>query len=181
MNKTSKIKSIEFKSEWPNPRGGVVYYHNIEFENGDKGDIGTKEKDSLRVGDEIEYTVQSTDKGNKIKKVSSFQGGGGGGQYKRQDDPATRKRIVRSVCIECAIKYRAITQHTDKLTDIANTFEAWVETKGTDQGQNISAQASLSRAVTYVEFEGNVEEQRNFADYKKFIPICENIFKYITS
>ena len=76
MQKTSKIKSVEFKSEWANPKGGVIYYHDIEFENGDKGQIGKKEKNSLSVGDELTYTVESTPKGNKIKTVSNFTGGG---------------------------------------------------------------------------------------------------------
>lgn len=70
----SKIKSIEFKSEWANPKGGVVYYHEIEFENGDNGQIGTKEKNSLKVGDEFEYTLTATDKGNKIKREMSTFG-----------------------------------------------------------------------------------------------------------
>lgn len=76
MEKTSKIIKCEFKNEWANPKGGSIFYHNIEFENGDKGSIGTKSKmpDKLNVGSELTYTIE----GDKIKAVQqqNFKGGG---------------------------------------------------------------------------------------------------------
>ena len=79
--KASKIKSVSFDREWSNPNG-IVYYHTVEFENGDKGQVGTKEKmpAKLAVGTEHSYELETTDRGNKIKitqPANSFGGGGG--------------------------------------------------------------------------------------------------------
>ena len=84
MEKTSKIKSCRFVSEWTG-QNGVVYYHEIELENSDKGQIGTKERmpDKLNVGNELTYTIESTTRGNKIKAVAA----GGGFKGKPQRDP----------------------------------------------------------------------------------------------
>lgn len=72
-----KITRTTFRSEWNNPKGGVNYYYDIELDNGDKGQIGTKTKDSpkLNPGQELEYDLVKTEKGNKIKAIfsQSFQ------------------------------------------------------------------------------------------------------------
>lgn len=88
MEKTSKIKSCRFVSEWTG-QNGVVYYHEIELENNDKGQIGTKERlpDKIAVGQELTYTIESTSRGNKIKAVSAAGSGGGGFKGKPQRDP----------------------------------------------------------------------------------------------
>lgn len=79
MEKTAKITRTVFKSEWANPKGGQVYYHEIELDNGDKGQIGTKEKEpaKLNPGQMLTYTIEATDRGNKIKVVNPMNGGGG--------------------------------------------------------------------------------------------------------
>ncbi len=70
-NKTAKITRTVFVSEWSNPQGGQVYYHEIELDNGDKGQIGSKEKmpSKLNPGSELTYTIEATTRGNKIKAV----------------------------------------------------------------------------------------------------------------
>ena len=79
--KTSKILKSSFISEWAG-QNGVVYYHEIELANGDRGQIGTKEKNpaKLNSGTELTYTLESTPRGNKIKAVvaagNQFQGKG---------------------------------------------------------------------------------------------------------
>lgn len=80
MEKVSKIKAISFRNEWQNPKGGSIYYHDIELDNGDKGQIGAKEimPKKLQFGSELCYTIDGT----KIKDVMQqkpFVGGGGGG------------------------------------------------------------------------------------------------------
>lgn len=54
----SKIEIVEFKNEWNGPNG-VVYYHKVRFENGEEGQIGTKEKlpAKLAVGTEHDFTI----------------------------------------------------------------------------------------------------------------------------
>lgn len=70
-NKTAKITRTVFVSEWSGP-SGQVYYHEIELSNGDKGQIGSKEKmpAKLNPGTELTYTIESSPRGNKIKAVN---------------------------------------------------------------------------------------------------------------
>lgn len=70
MNKLSKIKSVNFTSEWKSPAGSSVYYHEIELENGDIGNVGRNKKlpDDMKVGSEIEYSISD----KKIKFVKSM-------------------------------------------------------------------------------------------------------------
>lgn len=81
MEKTAKITRTTFKNTWDNPKGGQVFYHDIELDNGDKGSIGSKEKmpAKLNPGTELTYTIDS----GKIKAVvpqntsqGSFRAGG---------------------------------------------------------------------------------------------------------
>lgn len=71
MEKKGRITRAVFISEWSNPQGGNVYYHEIELDNGDKGQIGSKEKmpAKLNPGQELTYTIETTSRGNKIKAV----------------------------------------------------------------------------------------------------------------
>lgn len=71
MEKRAKITRTVFVSEWSSP-SGQIYYHEIELENGDKGQIGSKEKmpDKLNPGNVLVYTIEATTRGNKIKAVS---------------------------------------------------------------------------------------------------------------
>ena len=78
MEKTSKITSCTLKNEWTNPQNQtVVYYHDLEFENGDKYSIGAKEKnpEKYAVGKELTYTVEN----GKLKVVAPPFGKSGGG------------------------------------------------------------------------------------------------------
>lgn len=76
MEKTSKITKSQFKNEWTNPQTNTkVYYHDLEFDNGDSGSIGTKEMNpsKIAVGQTLTYTIDN----GKIKAIQqSFKGGG---------------------------------------------------------------------------------------------------------
>lgn len=85
MEKKARITRTVFVSEWNNPKGGQVYYHKIELDNGDVGQIGSKEKmpAKLNPGQELTYTIEETERGAKIKAFmpsipGSFKPGGGG-------------------------------------------------------------------------------------------------------
>jgi hypothetical protein len=67
--KKSKITFVAFSSSWTNPKGNLVYYHDITFENGDTGSIGVMEKNSEKIakGKTIWYTIDGT----KIKKMDA--------------------------------------------------------------------------------------------------------------
>ena len=53
--KTSNIKQVHNVSEWKTPKNEIVYYHNLEMDNGDKINIGFKEH--KKVGKEIHYEI----------------------------------------------------------------------------------------------------------------------------
>ena len=76
MAKTSKIKQIvKFAEEpWSNDKF-TIWYHTIELENGDTGNIGTQEErpDWLKSGYELEYEIHPSKNPShpaKIKKVA---------------------------------------------------------------------------------------------------------------
>lgn len=86
MEKKAKITQTVFKNVWAGPNGNV-FYHEVELDNGDKGQIGSKEQmpSKLNPGSELTYTIEGPDArgGYKIKAVNTavgggFQGGGGG-------------------------------------------------------------------------------------------------------
>lgn len=72
--KNSKIKSITYVSTY-NSQHGEIFYHNIELENGDKGQIGAKEKlpQKLSIGNLLWYTIELSPKGNKIKAIRPLE------------------------------------------------------------------------------------------------------------
>ena len=77
MAKTSKVKNVKGVREYDG-QNGKVFYFQIEMENEDSGSIGKKKADAIKVGDELTYELEVTDKGNKIKPVQSGNGFGGG-------------------------------------------------------------------------------------------------------
>lgn len=90
MEKTAKITRTVFKNVWNNPKGGQVFYHDIELDNGDKGSIGSKEQmpAKLNPGAELTYTIE----GNKIKAVVPAQQPSGG-QWPNRSKTAPEPRI----------------------------------------------------------------------------------------
>lgn len=58
--KKSKVTVSEYKNE-STGKFGLQYYHNIEFENGDKGTYTSKRKDQVNfiVGQEADYTIET--------------------------------------------------------------------------------------------------------------------------
>jgi len=70
MNKTSKITKVIFTTNWVNPKGGTIYYHEIEFANGDSGSVGRNRQnpEDMKVGMEIEYQIND----KKIKFVKAI-------------------------------------------------------------------------------------------------------------
>jgi len=52
--KTSKVKSVKSTKDWNSPNG-LIKYHLVNLENGDKINIGKKKQ--LQIGDEITYEI----------------------------------------------------------------------------------------------------------------------------
>lgn len=92
MEKKAKITRTIFKQEWKGDKGSV-FYHDIELDNGDKGSIGAKEQNpaKLNPGQELTYTIETGQHGNKIKAVAPAGGGGGfSGGGRRGPEPKTQ-------------------------------------------------------------------------------------------
>jgi hypothetical protein len=87
MEKKAKIKRTVFKNEWKGSNGSV-YYHEVELDNGDKGQIGCKENMPVKLnpGNELTYTIEPDGRGGfKIKAVQQAGGFSGGGGKKGPD------------------------------------------------------------------------------------------------
>lgn len=89
--KTARIEDVLNEKPWDGKHGRVWYY-TLVLDNGDKGEIGTKTRDSFSINDSLTYTVEDTDHGRKLKKVNpeydGQQGGGGSQQQQQQAAPA---------------------------------------------------------------------------------------------
>lgn len=67
MEKTSKVKSIGEIREWTSPNGKVVYYHNLQMENGDIITLWKMKKDAFSIWWEVSYYQDGTDKAGNPK------------------------------------------------------------------------------------------------------------------
>ena len=86
--KTSKILSCEFMNEF-NPKGtnNIVYYHRVEFENGDIGSVGTVDKmsEKIAVGKVVNYTFDPDKMKIKLEQsMGDFAATGGNKQGGKQ-------------------------------------------------------------------------------------------------
>lgn len=115
MEKKGKITRTVFVSEWSNPNGGQVFYHEIELDNGDKGQIGSKEKmpAKLNPGQELTYTIEETGRGNKIKAVVNQQGGGGR-KFVQEDPKVKMISYVGSYCKDLVVAGKIGLQDFEK-------------------------------------------------------------------
>lgn len=71
MEKKARILECKFIKEWTGDKG-TVFYHELKLDNGDHGQIGSKERlpDKIAVGQELTYTIEESSYGNKIKAVT---------------------------------------------------------------------------------------------------------------
>lgn len=128
---TSKIKSCVFKSEWTNPNTNkIIYYHDIEFENGDKGQIGTMtaNPDKLKVGTEHTYRVEDKNGNKKIVIEQQQQGFNRGSKLSPEQEERKQKMIVAQSSIASACNLfqgRASVDRTEILV-VAEEFYNFV-------------------------------------------------------
>lgn len=82
--KTAKVLAVLSCREWQNPKGGSIWFHKVELDNGEIGEIGKKKQDAFKIGDPLAYTSEKTEYGLKFKEVFSGNGFGGfrGGQQR---------------------------------------------------------------------------------------------------
>lgn len=96
MEKTAKITRTTFKNVWNNPKGGQVFYHEIELDNGDKGQIGCKDQmpEKINPGKELTYTIEVNEKGSKIKAVIPAQQNAGNWPKGGRTAPEPRVQMI---------------------------------------------------------------------------------------
>lgn len=132
MEKTATITRLEYKSPWTNPTTNqTVHYHNIWFDNGDIGQIGAmaKEPDFLKEGKQLTYTIETNEKGTKIRRIQPPK------QGSKFDPVADLKRqtmIARQSSLKIAFDYLVTNNSTGKqvspqdIMSLADTFTEWV-------------------------------------------------------
>ena len=135
-----KVKSIQFNREWQGPKG-MVYYFNIEFYNGDKGQFSSAKKEQTKFEIDKEYSVTKEKKTNKngdyfffnIDKPAFVPGGNNSGGPK--EDYWSKSEVVLTVStnhsLEYAIKYLSQSEdHSkhvkgDSVYKVANKLVSW--------------------------------------------------------
>ena len=131
--KTAKITACTYVREWTGANG-TIYYHDLTLDNGDTGNVGTKEKNSgkIAVGQTITYNLEPREFNGKttynIKlqaPAPAFNRGGGSGY----SNPNNQHEIRKSVALNNAVQF-----HKDQkgatpgaVLDTAEIFLAWLE------------------------------------------------------
>jgi hypothetical protein len=125
--KTAKVEDVIQIREWTNPTSQqVIYYHVIALDNGDKGSVGKKSRDAVKVGDTLTYTID----GDKIKEV--FQGNGFRGGFKAPSgSPASfalsYAKDIAVANINKSEKQLEMDALADKVISAATKFHSWLE------------------------------------------------------
>ena len=98
----SKIKTIQPNGSYPNDRSpeGVTYTFEVELQDGESGEVGAHTKDKWNVGDEVEYTLNQSKWGNKLKLSKP----GFSPNQSKANNPDIQKRIDASWAIGLALK-----------------------------------------------------------------------------
>jgi hypothetical protein len=137
--KTAKITKCDFNREWTGSNG-TIYYHSIELDNDDYGDIGTKEKLPAKLSPGAEITYEITADGEfkgkkkfKIKLVSNWNGGNGGGSSaprtyapaQQFNGPNKDEAIARAVALKAAVDMNC-SEDPIKILSIAQIFEQYL-------------------------------------------------------
>jgi hypothetical protein len=131
MEKTAKITRTVFKNEWNNPKGGSVFYHDIELDNGDKGSIGAKDKEpsKLNPGQEITYTIESGEKGNKIKAVNTNANGFNGAKKQPANNSSFALAYSKDILIASWSEHSPKKLSSEDMFKLADKMHEWMEGK----------------------------------------------------
>lgn len=123
--KTAKVTEILGCKPWNGPNG-TIYFHKIELDNGDIGEIGKKKENAFNIGDSVTYTAEQTEYGLKLKAVQQNGFGGGG---KSQGSPASFcLSYAKDVCVAMipAHPEKTPTEWVATITAMADKFNVWL-------------------------------------------------------
>lgn len=114
MTKEATPTKISEPKEWTNPKfNKTIYYYQIEFDNGDKGEFSTTKAPQVKfqIGVLSKYTVEPKMKDGVVKKdkygkeeyvIDIFKENTFGGFKKKMTKPYENRSIAASVALECA-------------------------------------------------------------------------------
>jgi len=122
--KKSKVTAIQENYRQYDGQNGKIYYHIIEFENGDKGQYGSKSDKCTKftVGQESDYTIESKVSGNytnyTIKPVQA-QSNSFKSQVKNEGT-ITMLSCISSACI--AVQQSSNSTNVELIKNMALSF-----------------------------------------------------------
>jgi hypothetical protein len=130
--KTSKISKINFVKTWSGEKG-TVYYHDIEFENGDKGQAGFKSECPAEYEIGTTHDYESTENGQYAPKLKFIKAGGFTGKA-GFSKPANNAGFALSYAKDIMIASMSKESKTDALTSdhclkLADKFFNWLEAR----------------------------------------------------
>ena len=124
MIKKGIVKNVQANGTWEG-KYGVMYKHEIAFENGDSGEYSSKDQNQTKfvVGQQTEYEYIDG-KYPKVKPVNTFQQGNFSAAPKSDK---VQEYIVKQSSLKCAVDYViANGGDTKTILDTAEIFTNWV-------------------------------------------------------
>ena len=127
MVKRSVVKQAQANGTWEG-KFGLMYKHEITFDNGDSGEYSSKEQNQTKfvVGQETEY--EFTDgKYPKVKPVNNWQPNTQATSTPKPTNDKVQEYIIKQSSLKCAVDYViANGGDTKKVLDTAEIFANWV-------------------------------------------------------
>lgn len=127
MIKKSVVKQAQANGTWEG-KFGLMYKHEITFDNGDAGEYSSKEQNQTKfvVGQETEY--EFTDgKYPKVKPVNNWQPNAQATSTPKQSKDNVQEYIIKQSTLKCATDY-VIANGGDerRVIEVAEMFTNWV-------------------------------------------------------
>ncbi|CAK0747904.1 hypothetical protein CCP3SC1AL1_1560010 [Gammaproteobacteria bacterium] len=189
MEKISVVKNVTYKNNFTGQHG-TIYYHTIEFENGDKGEYGSKKQDQTTfiIGKEINYEYISEEKIGKdgkpwtkiiIKPIYDKQTSSPKSPSYKGKTPEQIKSILKSVARDTAIDISR-NANQEKLTeqhvlDLSNAIYDWLNKADTEEKRIIRCSAMKITAKSILIKYFNMNSTNNILE------VATNHYNYISN
>jgi hypothetical protein len=127
MIKKSVVTYSQSNGTWQG-KFGLMYKHEITFDNGDSGEYSSKEQNQTKfvVGQETEY--EFTDgKYPKVKPVNNWQPNAQATSTPKPTNDKVQEYIIKQSSLKCAVDY-VIANGGDerRVIEVAEMFTNWV-------------------------------------------------------